>query len=332
MIKRDFGTSILREEETTQWQSTFIYHPIGVARTYGVVLQSENEQQQKTQIHYEIDVICLEQSDEQTYSFELYKNQVFINQKKPSSTLDELAERCGNVIYPLQIAVHHTGAALRITNPVAIQKRWHIERQQIKKSYDSPTVQLLIKKMDTLLNNPDKMAAYILQRDWFISLFFAPVYKKSHIKNPVIHLPLLPYVATIPYSSTLQIQPHPHKKKDILITQQGQCIDTRTEKDILRGNMVSIAKEPPGVQGTYEITYQIYADSPIANTIIGSACIEFPSGKKEQMAIEIYHQKNKTPINALQKQEKRIKEEKEAPTPEKKKKRYFLFGKEFKFR
>ncbi|WP_103867235.1 hypothetical protein [Aquimarina sp. I32.4] len=327
MTKRDFGLNIL-ETEKQETFSSFQYNPIGVQRTYGVLLRSQNEKEEKVQIHYEIDIMCLEQKDKHNYIFEIYKHPVYANEKKPDSIIDELAASCGAIIYPLQIMVNSAGAAIEIINYKTLQERWKNTRSKIKQSYNGAIVNQLISNMDHMVDQPDRIKEELLHKDWFMVLFFAQIYRNIDVTH-TIALSLIPYKKSISYQVTQNRKRHPHKEKDILIEQKGKCIDIRNEQDILRGNLISLSKTPV-VNGTSDFTYQIYAGSPIADAIVGHAQIDFPSGKKEIMDVEIYHLKNKTPQTSFEKEQAQKENENKVPIPEKKKKRYFFFGKELK--
>ena len=64
MAKLDFGTNIITEAESTSQYTSHIFNPLGVARTYGVVFVFEDEVQKKLQIHYEVDVFCVNKTND----------------------------------------------------------------------------------------------------------------------------------------------------------------------------------------------------------------------------------------------------------------------------
>ncbi len=332
MAKWDFGLDSIDDINEQKNTFSFAYNPIGIKRTYGVILRSEDEKRKKLQVHYQIDVICLDTEEDNTYTFELMKHQVYVNEKKPDATIDELVEQCGKVLYPLHIEVNSIGKAVRIINQHAIQQRWAHQKSKILQSYKGKEVDLLVKNMEDILQSVDKTTSLLLQRDWFMVLFFAPIYNTTHTKNQKAQFPLIPYAPSVSYKATHTFEKHAHKEGDILISQKGTCNDDRDEIDIIRGNVISIRTPKQKVKGKLKLLYHIYKNSSIADAITGSCQINFPSGKSKKMEVEIYNLKEKEPISEAEKIALQEQEENNQPPPEKKKKKYFLFGKELKFR
>jgi len=320
MAKRDFGNIIVKEEKVL---ASFKFNPIDVKRTYGVLLIFKDEKQTKLQIHYEIDVICLEQVG-RYYIFKINKKQVYINEKAPDTTIDELVERCGKVLYPLHIKVNSLGLATTIMNHKEIIERWKMEKQKIKQSYQGKEVNLLLKNMDDVLQDRNQTSELFLERDWFMTLFFTPIYQNK--KKDSTYFPLIPYTPTIAYEIKQIHKSHLHRDKDIIIEQKGKCIDTRSENDILKGNLIS-ANKGKIIAGKSDLKYHIYKNSPIVDAITGSCQIDFPSGKSKKVTIEIYNLKEKTPKTAVERNEEQERIAKETPQPKKQKKKYFSFWK-----
>ncbi len=328
MARLDFGTSMLNEDDDDKKLLSFKFNPLGIARTYGVLFVSEDENRKKLQFHYEIDVICIEETQDDHFLFEIFKHQIYINEKTPDILIDELSERCGKVLYPLQLKVNRQGEIIKINNYQYIVDRWEAEKKAILRSYKGKEVTLLMKNMDAVIEDINKLTDMLLQRDWFITLFFAPIYNFNVTKN--IALPFIPYQLGCPYEFKNKITKHTHKKEDVVIRLKGKCIDTRSERDILRGNLISLDKEKKRVKGKIDINYQFYKEAKLANAITGICSLDFPSGKSKKMTVEMYNLKNKTPLSSVQKEaiseEKKIAEEKKLPK-KKKKKRFSFFKK-----
>lgn len=327
MIKWDLGTHLT--EKKAGIPAVCRFRPLEVKRTYGVVFTEEDESQKKTQIHYEIDIICLEEQQDEVYRFEVQKHPVFINEKQPNGTLEELVARCGAVIYPLQVLVNAKGKVLRISNREAIVRRWRETKEAIAISYKGETAQNLLEHMDAIIADQEQLTALLFQRDWFISLYFSGWY--SAWETTTLHYPLLPYVAPVAYRIHKTVEQHKHKQGAVVLTLSGDCAEERSEKDILKGYTSPVFRAADGVKGKAELVYQTYENSPVVDAITGTVKVVFPSGKTKQTTVEIYSLKNKTPQTAQEKQEAQAQKERETPQPKQKKKKYFLFGKEIKF-
>ncbi len=327
MVKWDFGVDAVQAED--EILATPVFMPLNTKRTYGVVLLETNETHKKTQIHYKVDVICIEETKEAAYIFEVQKQQVFINEKQPDGTLEELVERCGAVLYPLQIQVNALGHVLHITNISDIQQRWAKEKQHIIKTNKGKTTALLVKNMDAVIKDSKQLTARLFQREWFINLIFAPIYNPQ--KTREIHYPILPYVLPIAYTVDRKAVQHKTKEGAVVVKFSGTCSDKRSEKDILKGYSLPVFKAEDKVIGKLDMEYQLYKNAPMVDAITGTIKVDFPSGQQQHVAVEIYNLKSETPQSAKEKQDAKAKQEAEAPKPKQKKKRYFLFGKKIKF-
>ena len=105
-------TNIVEDYEEPERLFSLEYNPLGLNRTYGVLIRIEDTKQKSTQIHFEIEVSCIEQITNQTYLFELNKKQIYINEKAANGLNEEFAETCGAVFYPLQLLVNANNKAI----------------------------------------------------------------------------------------------------------------------------------------------------------------------------------------------------------------------------
>ncbi len=176
MKKWDFVTNILKEEKKGLTIKPVKFNPINIRRTYGISLKfQEGNNIRETQIHYKMDAIHLYANDDDTHILELCKQQIYINEKSPDSIMEELADKCGKVLYPLHIKVDANGQLLGITNQPMIKQRWELAKKQLAKEFTGKEVQLLLKNMTEVVNDLKKMTVAILEHDWFF-LYFLPLF------------------------------------------------------------------------------------------------------------------------------------------------------------
>jgi len=328
MARLNFGTEILKDEKLKDFTSTFKFLPENLKRKYGVVLVFQDEKN-KIQIHYEIDIICLGRLNEKDFKFEVFKNQVFINERVPDSIIDVLAERCGNVLYPLQVKVNNIGKVTSILNHNDIKSRWEKEKESIKQSYKGSSYDQIINSMEKVISNPKKVENLFFQRDWFIKLFFVPIYNFNKLSklDQNIELPFIPYKLPIKYSIKQFANIHPSKNGVIQIKRKGIYNDLRNEKDLKKGNLLSISKDKKATEGMIDLEYLIYKNSPIVDAITGECTLDFASENFKKLKIEIYNLKEKTPSSSLDKKEESLKVEQKIKPPKKRKKMFSFFGK-----
>ena len=286
------------EEAQSKSSSSYIqFTPKSLARTYGVILKFEDEKVKQFQVHFEIEVICMEQLNLKEYKFEIFKKQVYFNQKAPETVIDELAERCGNTSYPLQLKINRIGKALKILNHDDIRARWNKEKINLRQCYSGNPYDKMIDSMDKILDNPSETEHILLEHDWFIKLFFAPIYDfNGSLKvDQVFSLPLIPYKLPVKYQIIQSIKNHPTRDGVIQIIRKGNCIDTRSENDIKKGNIISITKDEKLTVGTINLEYLLYKNSPMVDSIVGECSLNFASNDYKKLKIEIYNLKEKIP-------------------------------------
>ncbi len=326
--KRDFGLHILDEEKDTQ--ISFRLYPEKVRRRYGVQLKFEDEHQKAQHIHFEMDVVFLEQIDEDTFVVELHKHQIYLDNKAPNLVMDQFAEQCGAVLYPMQLYVNRNLSVLGIANHQEMVNRWLDQKIILQKNYSGKQTDAILQAMDDTITDPLLLITEIKEQDWFFSLFFTKISIYAVQGDQNIGYPLVPYLTPIHFTTKDYIEYHPKRQEDILITRSGAYTDPRTETDITQGRKHPTDPKGKKPDGTVALKYHLYKDAPIWDAILGGCTIKFPSGAFKIVDVEIYHLKDKTP-KTVSEQQVEIQEVKhQEPEPKKKKKRYFFFGKELK--
>jgi len=326
-MKLDFGTNITNEEKSDSNLSLIKFDPLSLNRTYGVILTISEGKNNTTKIHYEIEVTCEEELSNRTYLFVLNKKQVFINEKPASTTNEEFAEQCGKVLFPLNIIVSKNGICKEIYNHNEIKNRWNLLEKKLKQTYKHQEYINQINQRKRLFENKQQLNKIVLEKDWFIQLFFSGILAPNEKK--IKEFPL--YVqGKVPFRLSSIYKQHSKNKNKQIMHLKGVCVDKRSEYDILKGNPPT-AIEANEASGVLDIKYQLNKQGHI-DSIVGNSAIEFISNKKREVAFEIYNLKSKIPVTKFEKiklnQIEKDKEETEI-TKQEKKKVYSVFGKKF---
>ncbi|WP_438711115.1 hypothetical protein ACSTS3_21570 [Aquimarina muelleri] len=314
------------QTKTAQSKSnTYWYNPEGLKRTYGFVLKSKDMvSNQQKQVHFETEVLYMAQRNN-SFVFEVRKKQVFVDEKSPSLLFDVLADHCGQVLYPVHLLVSPFGKFLRITNHKEIKERWGKKREILEKQYQGKEVDTLFEQMDKVINDEQKINA-TLKEDWFFTLFFNPIH--GGYGNPAskaeISLVFFPYSPPVVFDTKQSLTTNPNRADSIIYQQQGHCIDPRSLEEMQKGKRIfdEQKRNTKNTEGTVNITYEIYKDSPVFDSIRGNAILEFPNGEAKEIHVEIYNLKNKIPKTSL---EKEILDQDIKATQPKPKKHYSLF-------
>ena len=104
------------------------------------------------------------------------------------------------------------------------------------------------------------------------------------------------------YTLKSELYYHHKRKKDIVIEKTGNCIDTRSEKEIKNGEQFSNNKEQT-VMGNCKLNYQMYDNSGFIDTITGRVDLKFSEKHSEVVSFEIFTIENKQPKTSEEKQQ-----------------------------
>lgn len=103
-------------------------------------------------------------------------SKIYVNDKEPEDFIDKIAIQVSQVIYPLEIKTSYEGAFKDILNFDHILSRWKQQKKAIKETYKGDIVDKYIKLTDTTLSDVEFLKDKIT-KDWFINLYFSPIYK-----------------------------------------------------------------------------------------------------------------------------------------------------------
>ncbi len=329
MKKWDFGTSIIEETPLSEGASAMKLQPLGLNRTYGVLLQIKNNTVQSTQIHYNIEVTCLEVLPHHNFLFRLSRQQMFINEKPASSMPEEFAEKCGQVFYPLHLEITPKGKAIGIANYPEIVKRWNATEKELLQYYKNAAMQSQIQKRRAIIQDKKRLSRMLLTNDWFTTLYFSGIPIRQGTSS--VKLPVFPS-SNVAFSIKNSDKQHPKNPLKVKVSTTGKCVDNRSEFDLLKGNPANLDTNPT-VKGEIEIFYQLNEKAQF-DSVVGNCNLVFPSGKKRIVNWEIYNLKNKIPKTLAEKAKDREAIEaadKKELKEKQQKKTYKLFGKNFKF-
>jgi hypothetical protein len=207
------------------------FYPLNLRRQYGLSFHiRQNGQQQK--IQHQLDVFCNTDTQEGDFLFQLDKKQVYINDQAPDALLDEIADRCGKLLYPLQVLVSRQGRFKGIQNAAAIRQRWQGARPQLAQEYSGKIAQEVLSSMDaTLVSDP--VLADAISQDWLFTLLLPPLYHtyQNYEAAAELSLPRMAYRQPVPYRLQLKAQPQ-LPARDSSISRQAGYAPTNWQKHL----------------------------------------------------------------------------------------------------
>ncbi|MDR2275049.1 MAG: hypothetical protein LBF27_29335 [Sphingobacterium sp.] len=184
-----------------------LHWPIGHSMRYGVRLEMYLKER-KYEVKYEIDLIRLANTDENLNCFSIDRSkELFINEMEPDLMVDQLAHEVSNVLYPMEIVVDFEGRFSEIQNLTQIQKRWVKLKSELKSKYEGNIVESYFSRMENCIFDPFLLNSAIKQQDWFLNVFFQPIYSNYNgleAKDLHVHFPIIPF-HNVAYSSKLKL-------------------------------------------------------------------------------------------------------------------------------
>ena len=111
------------------------------------------------------------------------RSNVLINDEIPDETLiGNLVFQTSEALFPLTLQINSFGYLVGIINDSEIVERWKNFIPRLKDYYDNPRSLNVLNEIGQLYRNPEKLLTS-LQKDWFYSTFFFPVYGEYRKDN-----------------------------------------------------------------------------------------------------------------------------------------------------
>ncbi len=268
-------------------------YPFFKKRNYGFICQNfENEELINT-IHYEIDIVCI-QNNHNHYVFEVNRKQIFIDQQAPDLKIEEIAEASSKAIFPIRILVNQEGDIAKIVNHEVIKKRWYPIKEQLLRYYQGKILPSIIDKIETVLLNENLLEKSI-SKNWFFHLYFKPLYVNYPPDSTKKHVWESPVFGnqTIKYDVDHSMEEFYSGTNKIFIKTKGKSIDERTISEVLNGfsysktKMAGIVTTP--VKSEMEVQYKLYGEDRSIFSIMSTYKTEITVKKYKVTQTEIYH-------------------------------------------
>lgn len=151
------------------------YNPDQLDRIYTVTLGHGVAGVEPEPVQYNISVKYLEPLPG-GFLLELDRSSARIgNAAAEERRMYELAQQCGNALYPLQLAITKTGRIADIYNHQQLLDRWEKTARYLRRYHVSDIALDYISQTERTLHNKEQLLG-TLSRDLFLSVYFAPLY------------------------------------------------------------------------------------------------------------------------------------------------------------
>ena len=240
-------------------------------RKYGVIFKYLKKDGQATQVHFTVDVGYKGELRDGSHLFFIDRKKVFINQKAPDLIIEQLAEKAGSCLYPMDILTSPEGPFQEIVNYEEIKKRWDDKKIELEQYYVGEIAEKIIANLDIAYSSKHKMER-AMQDDLFLLLFFMPIYRR-HVDRKAaydIELAFVPFNMPIKYHISQEVE-------QFLTTSQKQLIHINGYSDM------TVLAEPD-----FQLHYKIDNETKSIFSIVGEVSLVKEKDKTQKIEIELY--------------------------------------------
>lgn len=257
-------------------------------KRYGIIQKTFHNDEEKLKIHYETEI------KKTNSNIEITRHPVYISHKRPDLIVEQIADKVGNILYPLQLGLNENGSVKEIVNFKAIQDRWKELKPNLEDYYKGEVVGNLFQRIEKQLKNKrqtfDKIADSI-----FYLMYFFPLYETFNDEKKYIFQMEIPFIAgneKVLFEIVLSMNEEITKTQKLLVKAKGRCIDNRTPEEIENGKFVPqnvLNNDNTKTEGYFDFTYKLNSKDNSIFSIYGEVGIKFPTYDKK-ITFECYEQ------------------------------------------
>lgn len=242
-----------------------------MTRNYGVIFKYFKSDTAFTQIHFEVEVAYKGQSQYGKHHFIINRKKIFVNESAPDVIIEQLAEKAGSCLYPMEIATSHEGPFEEIVNYEEIKKRWDSTKNDLQDYYKGKIAEKIIDNIDSMYLSREKLDNAI-GKDLFLTLFFMPIYRRhiNRIAEYEKRITFLPIRRSVSYT----------------ILQEVEQYLTATKKQVIRlvGKSDEVVLSEPELQ----LDYKIDNETKSIYSVKGSINIQQLRNKIQKVEIQMF--------------------------------------------
>ncbi|RFM30008.1 hypothetical protein [Deminuibacter soli] len=260
------------------------------ACTYGVIIRISNNGNEQ-QVHYETQLNLLKRLPDSSLLYQLNRGQVYVNQQAPSTLMDQLADTCGKVLYPLQAVTTLSGDFFAVANTAAIAQRWEATQQHIQQYYNGSIAEDTLQYMQRATQSNAHLYES-LRQDWLMAVYFA-CWRRQPGQTTPVYLPVIPYTTPVCFAATTSYIPPGSDTPYFTIEQTGEYADARSAEDLEQERPAAFSRLLYGkhtpVAGTMHYNCRLYDATGIVQSITGETSISLPGSGTKTISLEMYH-------------------------------------------
>lgn len=253
-------------------------------RRYGVIQKTFRNDEEKLKMHYEIEI------KKTNTNVEINRYPVYINHQRPDLLIEQMADKIGNILYPLQLGLNENGTIKEIVNFKEIDLRWRNLKPDLQDYYKGETAEQIIKKIDTQLKSKSRTLNKI-KNSLFYLLYFLPLYEKLDDNKKHTFLQKIPFIKeqqNVLFEITISIDEEISETKKIFVQIKGKSIDTpfiQDKEDAVSSEDLDIRKS----NGYFDFIYKLNSKDNSIFAMYGEIGMKFSTYDKK-ITFECYEQ------------------------------------------
>ena len=194
-------------------------------KMYGLLIENYEKDTLINKIHYQVEIVYL-RNDSNKKIIELNRKQVYINNKQPETIIEQLADTISKTFFPIQVQVSSNGELENIENFEEIKGRWVSKKASLLDYYKGEIAEKIIAKTDNYFKNKYALMESLTE-NWFLNLFFKPIYGSYSTKKEVQYKTSFPTTTAI-FEITQNLEEVYSKTNKLIVNVKGESMHSKT--------------------------------------------------------------------------------------------------------
>ena len=222
-------------------------------KRYGIIQKTFINGEEKLKIHYETEI------KKNNNKVEIKRNSVYLNYQRPDLIVEQMADKIGNIMFPLELGLYEDGTISEITNQQALLDRWLKLKPELEDYYKGEETAKIFQRVGKKIKSRSQTLNGIKNSLFYIMYFF-PLYEKFNEEKQYIFQINIPFGAglgKIPFEITLSLIEEISKTHKFLIRTEGKSVN------------LNPFNETNDEKGYFDFTYKLNAKDNSIFSIYG---------------------------------------------------------------
>ncbi len=209
----------------------------GTRRSYEATFIHTNAAGEETVLRFNAHRRLLGKAEGGVFICELRRDAVAPDDAGTHNTLDDLAARCGAVLYPMPVRLHTAGHVLGLSADPDLPRRWAAEKETLEHLFAGDGAAAYIAAMDRQVATPVALSAAVCET-LFFQTFFAPLYQPYGTGEAfpcTLYYRVAPGAPSVAFDCMLRIEKDLHEGGGAVVTIEGRCAGGQSLQALLAG-------------------------------------------------------------------------------------------------